>query len=214
MNPKDRFNAFRREYLAGELDEKDMLQEPYYQFMDWLEDAMRSGIDDPTAMALATADTSGYPSVRIVLLKDARPEGIVFFSNYESKKGKDLSVNPNASLLFFWGPLDRQIRITGRVEKTTDKESDEFFNSRPFTSRVSSIVSVQSSVVPDRNYLEKKFDKMASRGEDKIKRPEYWGGYIFIPDSYEFWQGRENRLNDRILYSLIEGVWEIRRLAP
>lgn len=206
---------YRREYLAGELLEENILTEPYQQFMDWLEDAMRSGIDDPTAMALATADLNGKPAVRIVLLKDAKPEGLVFFSNYESRKGQELKNNAQASVLFFWPGLERQVRIEGKVEKTGKRESDEFFDLRPENSRISSIVSEQSREIPDRDYLTSKFHDYRTVRDDRVLiRPEYWGGYILKPDSYEFWQGRENRLNDRILFSLIDGSWKISRLAP
>ncbi len=206
---------FRREYLAGELLEKDLLSDPYYQFMDWLEDAMRSGIDDPTAMALATSGDSGRASVRIVLLKDARPEGLVFFSNYQSRKGLELDQNPQASVMFFWPGLDRQVRVEGSIEKVSSLESDEFFRSRPLESRISSLVSPQSREIPGREELERKFEEIKlSLSDEEVIRPEFWGGYLLIPDRFEFWQGRENRLNDRILYALIEGEWKIRRLAP
>lgn len=208
-------STYRREYLSGELLEKDVADDPYQQFMDWLDDAIRSGIDDPTAMALATADTIGRPSVRIVLLKDARQEGLVFFTHFNSRKGKELDSNPYAAVTFFWPGLDRQVRIEGKVRQCDKIESDDFFNDRPLESRISSIISQQSNVVPDRGFLEKKFKDLMSKTDEKsIHRPTNWGGYILIPDSYEFWQGRENRLNDRIRYSLIEGKWVIDRLAP
>lgn len=210
-----KLSTYRREYLSGELLEKDVTDDPYQQFMDWLDDAIRSGIDDPTAMALATADTSGRPSVRIVLLKDARPEGLVFFSHFNSRKGKELENKPFAAVTFFWPGLDRQLRVEGMVRLCDNIESDEFFNERPLESRISSIISPQSDVVPNREFLEKKFKDFKSKTDEKnIKRPSNWGGYILIPDSFEFWQGRENRLNDRIRYSLIEGKWVIDRLAP
>lgn len=206
---------FRREYLSGDLLEENVLESPYQQFMDWMEDAIRSGINDPTAMALATADASGRPSVRIVLLKDARPEGFVFFSNYESRKGNDLDSNPQASVMFFWPGLERQVRIAGSVEKTDKEESDEFFDSRPVKSRISSIISPQSNEIRGRKYLNDKFNILNDLTDnDLIKRPDNWGGYILIPHEYEFWQGRENRLNDRIQYVLEGNTWVIKRLAP
>ncbi|MEN8225420.1 MAG: pyridoxamine 5'-phosphate oxidase [Bacteroidota bacterium] len=206
---------FRREYLSGTLHRKDLPQDPYQLFMDWIDDAIRSGIDDPTAMSLATADASGRPSVRIVLLKDARPEGFVFYSNYESNKGHALAVNPQASVMFFWPGLDRQVRIEGMVQRTSREESDDFFNARPRSACISSIISQQSKVIADRAFLEGKFDEFRDLIADSpVKRPDFWGGYILKPDSYEFWQGRENRLNDRILYTLIDGNWNITRLAP
>lgn len=206
---------FRREYLAGELLEEDLLGDPHIQFTEWLEDVIRSGIADPTSMALATADSSGKPSLRVVLLKEAREQGLVFYSNYESRKGKELEENPRASVMFFWSGLDRQLRIEGSVKKLSSQESDVFFNSRPLESRMASIVSSQSQEIPGREDLIHKFKELKDFWKEQmIKRPDYWGGYILKPTSYEFWQGRENRLNDRILYCLKDGSWEIKRLAP
>jgi pyridoxamine 5'-phosphate oxidase len=194
--------------------EGDMAVDPYQQFMDWMDDAIRSGIDDPTAMALATSDASGRPSVRMVLLKDARDDGFVFFSHYNSRKGADLLQNPKASIMFFWPGLDRQIRIEGKVKRTDNKESDDFFHSRPLESRLSSVISPQSQPIPNRAYLEGKFNNLMAENDKPLQRPENWGGYILIPGSYEFWQGRANRLNDRIKYELADGDWMISRLAP
>lgn len=210
-----KLSTYRREYLSGELLEKNIENDPYQQFMDWLDDAIRSGIDDPTAMALATADKSGRPSVRIVLLKDARPDGLVFFSHFNSRKGKDLKSNPYAAVTFFWPGLDRQVRVEGIVKQCLKEEVDDFFNDRPLESRVASSISPQSQVIPDRKYLEDKFaDLLAKANNENIQCPANWGGYILTPDSYEFWQGRENRLNDRIRYSLKDSGWHIERLAP
>jgi pyridoxamine 5'-phosphate oxidase len=206
---------FRREYLSRYLEETDLLEDPYQQFMDWIEDAIRSGISDPTAMSLATADGSGKPTVRIVLLKDARPEGFVFYTNYDSRKGNDLLENPQASIMFFWPGLDRQVRAEGRIQRTCKHESDSFFDARPRNSRISSVVSPQSTVINDRQYLEEKYNEFKNLiGDSPIKRPDNWGGYILKAESYEFWQGRENRLNDRLQYVLVDGLWKIRRLAP
>lgn len=211
--PDTRLQRFRREYLAGELSKDNALGDPHLQFMEWLEDAIRSGIPDPTAMALATSRADGKPAVRIVLLKEAREEGFVFFSNYDSPKGKHLADNPNASIMFFWPGLERQLRIEGLVERIPESESDEFFDSRPLESRITSIISPQSKEIPGRGYLTGLADKLSDCEKD-IKRPDHWGGYILKPSSYEFWQGRENRLNDRILYAMNNGTWEIKRLAP
>lgn len=206
---------FRREYLSAEMNESDMLEDPFRQFMEWLEDATRSGIDDPNAMALATVDGAGRPSVRIVLLKDAREEGFVFYTNYESRKGQELAKNPNAAVMFFWPGLDRQIRIEGTVERTSPDESDEFFDSRPLNSRISAIISPQSKVIPGRDSLEEKFNDYRKLIDDQnLKRPDHWGGFILKPLRYEFWQGRENRLNDRIQYTKVEDEWSTSRLAP
>lgn len=209
-----KISDFRREYLNGELLEKDLLGDPYQQFMDWLEDAIRSGIEDPTAMALATASGEGRPSLRVVLLKDASLDGLVFFTHYNSRKGEELEVNPYAAVTFFWPGLDRQLRVEGRISKTSAEEANDFFNSRPLESQISSIVSPQSNEIPDREYLDKKFAELKSGDKTAIKRPDHWGGYILKPDSYEFWQGRENRLNDRLVYTLVGGVWKVKRLAP
>jgi pyridoxamine 5'-phosphate oxidase len=210
-----RLQRFRREYLAGELSEDNMLGDPHLQFMEWLDDAIRSDISDPTAMALATSGADGRPSARVVLLKEAREQGYVFYTNYNSRKGEQLDENPNAAILFFWSELERQLRIEGVVEKIPENESNEFFDSRPLESRITSIISPQSKEINTRYDLSVKVNELlVSQQEKAIKRPAYWGGYILKPSSYEFWQGRENRLNDRILYSLNNGNWEIKRLAP
>ncbi|MDT8394518.1 MAG: pyridoxamine 5'-phosphate oxidase [Bacteroidales bacterium] len=206
---------FRREYLSSEMNESDMLEDPFRQFMEWLEDATRSGIDDPNAMALATVDRAGQPSVRMVLLKDAREEGFVFYTNYESRKGQELEQNPNAAIMFFWPGLDRQIRIEGKIERTSADESDEFFDSRPLNSRISAVISPQSKVIPGRDFLEEKFNHYGKPIDDQnLKRPDHWGGFILKPHRYEFWQGRESRLNDRIQYIKVEDEWSTSRLAP
>ena len=206
---------FRREYLAGELKEEEMLGDPHLQFLEWLDDAVKSGIADPTAMALATADSDGKPGVRIVLLKEARESGLVFYSNYESRKGQELDANPKASVLFFWPGLERQLRIEGTISKLPEAESDEFYKSRPLKSRIATLISSQSRVIPGREALDGDFSEAQMLLDiSRIKRPPYWGGYILKPVSYEFWQGREHRLNDRIEYFQEEGEWKIRRLAP
>jgi pyridoxamine 5'-phosphate oxidase len=166
-------------------------------------------------MSLATSGADGRPSVRVVLLKEARDQGYVFYTNYNSRKGEQLEENPNAAILFFWSELERQLRIEGVVEMIPENESDEFFDSRPLESRITSIISPQSKEINARYDLSVKVNEvLVSQQEKAIKRPKYWGGYILKPSSYEFWQGRENRLNDRILYSLNNGNWEIKRLAP
>jgi len=206
---------FRREFIAGELKEQDLLEGPHLQFMEWMEDAMRSSISDPNAMSLATADRMGKPSVRIVLLKNASEEGYSFFTNYNSRKGHELEENPHASIMFFWPGLDRQLRIEGVVTKLAKNESDDFFNSRPRLSQISSAISPQSKVVESRETLETKFKELDEQMADfPITRPSNWGGYILKPHSYEFWQGREHRLHDRIQYILEDGMWKKQRLAP
>lgn len=206
---------FRREYLAGELHETDMLEDPHLQFLEWLEDARRSGINDPDAMALATVNMNGRPSVRIVLLKEARKDGLVFLTNYNSPKGKDLLINPYAAVVFYWNELDRQVRIEGSVSKIAEADSDTLFYARPLESRVASVISQQSEPLSGREELDGKFrEKLNNIGDKQVMRPMHWGGYILKPVSYEFWQGRENRLNDRILYSKNDMGWSRKRLAP
>jgi len=214
MNAK-KLQQLRREYLSGELREEGVSEDPHIQMLAWLEAAINAGSPDPGAMALATADAEGKPSVRMVLLKEARETGLVFFSNYESRKGKELQQNPEASAMFFWPEMERQLRVEGIVEKLPEEESDAFFNSRPKESRIISIVSEQSKEIPGREYLLGKANALkGSRDDSSLKRPTYWGGYILKPASYEFWQGREHRLNDRLEYYKLDGDWKIRWLAP
>jgi pyridoxamine 5'-phosphate oxidase len=210
-----KLDEYRREYLSGDLLEEQVLGDPFRQFSYWLDEAILSGIADPTAMALATSDSAGKPSVRVVLLKDARKEGLVFLTNYRSRKARDLDENPHASAVFFWPGLERQVRIEGQVEKISPEDSDAFFQSRPLGSRIASIISPQGEVIPARDFLDQKFAEYKNSISDSDpERPGFWGGYILKPDRYEFWQGRENRLNDRIQYRLQDGKWEISRLAP
>jgi pyridoxamine-phosphate oxidase len=213
--PNNFLKHFRREYLAGKIDENELLEDPHHQFMEWLEDATRSGIDDPNAMALATVDTSGRPSLRTVLLKDARQDGYVFVTHYNSRKARDLAANRYAALAFFWPGLERQVRVEGITERLPSAESDELFNARPTESRIAAIISPQSEILENRDQLEEKFGQYRKLfNEQNLKRPEYWGGYILKPDYYEFWQGRENRLNDRICYRPDGNIWSKQRLAP
>ena len=203
----------RREYTQGILSETTIDENPFIQFRKWYDEAAGSGIDLVNAMTLATSGEDGFPSARIVLLKGFDEMGFVFFTNYRSRKAVEIEKNGKAALLIFWKELERQVRIEGLVEKTTEKESDEYFLVRPEESRISAIVSRQSEVVPDREYLEKiwrEHSTISSSG----KRPSYWGGYRLKPLRIEFWQGRENRLHDRILYSQKNGEWDISRLAP
>lgn len=208
-------SRFRREYLAGELLESEMLENPHLQFLEWLQDAERSGIKDPTAMTLATVDAFGRPSVRVVLLKEARVDGLVFLTNYNSRKAMDLANNPQAAVVFFWQDLDRQLRLEGSIKKIHPSDSDTLFNARPLESRIASVISNQSELISGRDELEIKYEKSLGHAQKHpVDRPEHWGGYILQPDSYEFWQGRENRLNDRILYKKTGQLWQMQRLAP
>ena len=196
-------------------DENSIDRDPFYQFTVWFKDALDAGVSEPEAMFLATADKNGIPSGRIVLLKGFDAKGFVFFTNYSSRKGAEIAVNPFAAIVFHWKELERQVRITGNVEKTTVGESDEYFASRPLDSRISATISAQSKVIPGRMDLERKFMEMKQQVEGKEPgRPDSWGGFRIIPDTFEFWQLRPHRLHDRIQYRLDEGRWIIERLAP
>jgi pyridoxamine 5'-phosphate oxidase len=205
----------RREYARESLDEKDVARDPIVQFARWFQEALNSGLTEPNAMTLATADEQGRPSARILLLKGYDSRGFVFFTNYESRKGRDLAANPCASLLFHWVELERQVRIEGRVEKVAPEESDEYYASRPLGSRLGAWASPQSSVLTDRSVLERRLAELERQHADNPPRPRHWGGYRLVPDCLEFWQGRPSRLHDRVRYAQISaGNWTIERLAP
>ncbi len=208
--------GIRKEYKQQSLLERDIEKNPFKQFEKWWIDATHSAIEEPNAMTLATASAAGLPAARIVLLKGYDEKGFVFFSNYDSFKGLQLDENPRACLVFFWKELERQVRVTGLVEKTTIEESDNYYNSRPVTSRIGAWASPQSRVIKDREWLEKNEKKYEASFEGaRIARPANWGGYRVIPVTIEFWQGRESRLHDRIQYTLQEtGGWQTERLAP
>jgi len=206
----------RKEYKKMELLESNLNPDPIKQFEIWLEEAIKYGVEEPTAMTLATISTKGYPSARIVLLKGVDKKGFLFFTNYNSRKGNHLKNNQNAALVFFWREIERQVRVEGYVEKVSKKESDEYFAMRPRESQISACISEQSMTIPDRNYLDMLYDMFVKKQGDKpIKRPGNWGGYRLIPKRIEFWQGRENRLHDRIKYcSKDNKTWKIKRIAP
>jgi pyridoxamine 5'-phosphate oxidase len=206
----------RKEYRLRTLHEDEVSENAMLQFDRWWQDAVKSEINEVNAMTLATASADGLPSARIVLLKGYQNEGFQFFTNYESYKGQQLTENPRACIVFFWKELERQIRITGLVDKISEKESDAYFNSRPAGSRIGAWASPQSLVIESSEWLTRQANKMESEfAEDHIPRPPYWGGYMLRPVTIEFWQGRPNRLHDRLLYSLQEnGSWLIERLAP
>jgi len=204
MNPQEDF-----------LTEDNTDKNPFRQFSKWYNLALNSGFLHPDAMMLATADKMGKPSARIVLLKGFDEKGFIFFTNYESKKGVELAQNPYAALLFYWDKLDKQVRIEGSVEKTSLKESEEYFHSRPRGSQIGALVSPQSKILKSRAELEKKYEETANEYEGtEIPLPENWGGFILKPSCFEFWQNRDNRLHDRIRYVLEGGKWKIERLAP
>jgi pyridoxamine 5'-phosphate oxidase len=204
----------RNEYMRASLDEADAAADPFAQFQRWFDEAVRAELPTPNAMTLATASADGAPGARIVLLKGADPQGFVFYTNYQSRKGRELAVNPRAVLVFHWIELEREVRIEGAVEKTSATESDEYFSSRPLGSRHAAIASPQSSVVANRAALETRFAEAAKSQGDTPMRPAHWGGYRLNPVAIEFWQGRRNRLHDRLLYTRSADRWSISRLAP
>jgi len=199
----------------NELNESSINKNPFIQFANWYKSIINSKLKEPTAMTLSTADVNGNPSARIVLLKEFDDRGFVFYTNYESRKGKDLKENPKAALNFFWDEPARQIRIEGKIEKVSKEASKKYFSTRPRESRIGAWVSAQSSVIPNRKFLENKFDELEKKfNDEEIPLPEFWGGYRVIPNYFEFWQGRENRLHDRICYKKENDEWKIFRLAP
>jgi len=206
----------RRDYSLQSLTEENIDANPIIQFKKWWDETLNSEIIEPNAMTLATASQDGLPSARIVLLKGFGENGFVFFTNYDSYKGRQLTENPKACLVFFWKEIERQVRITGLVSKISAKESDEYFDTRPESSRIGAWVSPQSQVIESREWLDQQFNNLVSKMKgSEIQRPPYWGGYIVNPVMIEFWQGRPGRLHDRIQYSIEEdGRWKIERLAP
>ena len=204
----------RTNYERGELDEAHAAANPFVQFAGWITEALDSTLKEPNAMAVATADEAGRPSSRIVLLRGWDERGFVFFTNYESRKGREIAVNPYASLLFNWDVLEREVRIDGRVERLSDEESDAYFERRPRGHRLSAWASPQSRVVLDRAMLEAAMDEVDSRFTGEVPRPPYWGGFRVVPDAMEFWQGRRNRVHDRLAYRLHGDRWTRERLAP
>jgi pyridoxamine 5'-phosphate oxidase len=205
----------RHDYSLKGLSKKDLNPDPIRQFRIWFNEVLNSGITEPNAMVLSTV-SNGRPSSRIVLLKDLDTTGFTFFTNYKSKKGADMELNPQVSLTFFWKEFERQVRIEGAVEKTSEHESNEYFASRPRGSQIGAWVSSQSSVIENRRVLEELTQTEKTRfAGGEVPRPAHWGGYRVIPDYMEFWQGRPSRLHDRLAYQKSpEGLWSIARLAP
>ncbi|HEX4668341.1 MAG TPA: pyridoxamine 5'-phosphate oxidase [Chthoniobacterales bacterium] len=209
--------GLRREYETEGLRRVDLHHDPIEQFATWFSTAINSGLPDANAIALATATPGGKPSARIVLLKGVDERGFVFFTNYESAKGHELAANPQAAFTVYWMPLERQIRVTGAVEKTSRKESQNYFHDRPRGSQLGAWVSRQSEVIDARRILDARLAEMTQRfaGREKIDLPPHWGGYRIIPETIEFWQGRANRLHDRFRYTRQEDrSWLLERLAP
>jgi pyridoxamine 5'-phosphate oxidase len=204
----------RRDYKLKTLDENQIKQDPLQQFELWLNEAIESKVNEPTAMVLATSSQDGVPSARVVLLKALSENGFGFFTNYASRKGNEITINKSVALLFHWPELERQVRIEGTATKTSEKLSNDYFNIRPYESRLSAVISNQSQVVPNREYLENLWKDQHQSTDQLVTRPPFWGGYVVEPHRIEFWQGRTNRLHDRILFSKNGADWAISRLAP
>ncbi len=204
----------RKSYERGSLDEMEAGSVPGALFQRWLAEAVAAKVPEPTAMTVATVGADGRPSTRIVLLKYADERGLVFFTNYESRKGQELAVHPQAALQFHWTELERVVRVEGRVEKTSAEESDAYFVTRPLDSRLGAWASPQSQVISSRAVLVSNAAKASARFGLHPPRPEHWGGYRLVPDTWEFWQGRRSRLHDRVRFRLDRGTWVKERLAP
>ncbi len=215
MSVPEDIRTARFDYARGTLDEASIARDPFEQFRAWLDDALAAGLIEPNGMTLATVDADGRPSARVVLLRGFDRRGFTFFTNYESRKGRELDAHPWATLAFWWGALERQVRIEGRAERVDAETSDAYFRLRPRGHQLGSWASRQSAVVPDRASLEEQMRIQEERfaGRD-VDRPPYWGGYRITPSAFEFWQGRPDRLHDRILYRGGEPDWQFVRLSP
>ena len=210
----DSLAQLRKNYTFGQLSETEVPKQPLPLFQLWFDQAVKAQCPEPNSMTLATADNAGNPSARIVLLKGADENGFTFFTNYESQKGKHLAERPQAALLFHWHELERQVRISGNVERVSPEESDQYYHSRPPASRIGAWASPQSAIIPNREFLEEAEARLKSEYGDAPPRPQHWGGYRLRPTEIEFWQGRPSRLHDRIVYKLVGDRWQINRLAP
>ena len=210
----DDLAALRKSYERAELDESASAAEPWQQFSSWLNEAIAAKVPEPNAMTLATVGTDSRPSTRIVLIKGFDAQGIVWYTNYDSRKGHELADNPFAALQFHWVELERVVRIEGRVDKVSAEESDAYFRSRPLDSRLGAWASPQSQVISSRAVLVANAAKAAAQHGLSPSRPPHWGGYRLQPDGWEFWQGRKSRLHDRLRYRLVDGTWTRERLAP
>ena len=208
-------SEFRKEYAAHGIDRHELLDQPLAQFKAWFEQAKTAGVIEPNAMVLSTLGLDGFPSSRTVLLKAADERGLSFFTNYDGKKGEEIAANPRVTLLFPWFSLERQIHINGSLIKTSEEESVTYFARRPYGSQLGALASKQSDIIADRGVLEARLAELkATYPEGQVPKPPHWGGYRLVPTSFEFWQGRTNRLHDRFHYSFNKGDWDIVRLSP
>jgi len=214
MQENDQLKNMRLSYEQDQLLESNINKNPFQQFKLWFDLVVKANLIEPNAMTIATATKNGIPSARMVLLKEFDETGFTFFTNYGSRKGKELLENPFASLLFWWREFERQVRIEGKIVKISRKESEEYFNLRPLKSRYGALASNQSEVVESREVLEKRFADLEKQFGDNPLTPENWGGYKLIPNKFEFWQGRRDRLHDRIVYEKDKDDWKIYRLQP
>ncbi len=205
---------YRDKYLKGELIEKNLPKNPFDLFDNWFEDLEKFGNErENNAMSLTTVNDKNVPTTRVVLLKQFSKNGFVFYTNYDSRKGKHIDNNPNVCISFYWPSVERQVIINGKVSKISAIESDKYFNSRPKSSQLGAIISNQSEIIPSRKYLEEKFSKF-NITNNNLNRPSNWGGYILKPELFEFWQGRDSRLHDRIIFSKSKTNWDQKRLSP
>ena len=214
MDENKNIRHLRKNYEMHQLSESNIDMNPFIQFRLWFDLVLKANIIEPNAMTIATANKNGMPSVRVVLLKGFDETGFTFFTSYRSRKGKELSENPFASLLFWWKEFERQVRIEGKIEKISRKESENYFQIRPLKSRYGALTSEQSEVVESKEVLEKRFCELEKQFGDNPPMPENWGGYKLIPTRFEFWQGRQDRLHDRICYEKVKDDWKIFRLQP
>jgi pyridoxamine 5'-phosphate oxidase len=215
QHPIEMLRNLRRNYQKSELTEETLISDPFRMFNEWLKTAIQEEEAEPNAMILSTVDAKGNPDARVVLLKEMSADGLVFFSNYNSKKGKQIATNRNVAVVFFWSKTERQVRIRGKVEKIADDLSEEYFRTRPKESKLGAWASPQSRIIDDRKTLEENYALYEHLYESKeIRKPTHWGGYLIRPVNFEFWQGRTSRLHDRFEFSLSGDEWIIHRLAP
>ena len=214
MDIFDSLSSIRRDYQKGSFDEKNALRNPFEQFKTWFDEVLNSDIIEKTAFFLSTATKDGKPSSRALLLKGFDERGFVFYTNYDSRKGKEIEENPYGALLFYWDKLEREVRIEGKIEKTSKEESNKYFQSRPYISKLGTWASKQSSQLSGRLTLIRQVAQYMAKYPVNVPLPSFWGGYRLVPVSFEFWQGRESRLHDRIVYTLENGEWQISRLYP